>query len=125
MVKPFIKFGLINITCIINLVSILLVANHWFSIKPLITKIIIFTFIGLGILSTVLLSTLSLNYDIYVKILDILNVISFVIFGICVLSAIIKIKILGIDRGSTAYAMYSLPAVLPMISGVILFVLKK
>ena len=125
MIKPFIKWGLLNMCCIMNLVAILLIANHWFSMKTITIKIGIFTLIVLGIISTVLFSMLSLKFDIYTKVLNNLYFISFICFGLCVLSSIINIAIFKLERGSTLYDLYSLPTIFPIISSVILFTLKN
>ena len=125
MIRSFIKFGLINICCITNITAMLLVVNNWFEIKPVIIKSIILILIGLSGVLALILSTLPLKYDVHTKMLDIVYVISFVVFGICVLSSILKVSLLNLERGSILYGIYSRPAILPVISGVVLFVLKK
>lgn len=120
-----IKWGLMNGLCIVNLVSILLIINHWFPLNPMFIKMIIFALVIIGILSTVLLSTIPNSILIYEKIVNILYYASFVIFGICLISAIANITRFGLERGTTLYNRYSLPAVFPVISGVMLYFLKK
>lgn len=119
-----IKWGLVNALCIVNLVSILLVVNHWFPLNPMFFKMIIFALVIMKILSTVLLSVIPNSILIYEKIVNILYYASFVIFGICLISAIANITRFGLERGTTLYDNYSLPAIFPVISGVILYFLK-
>lgn len=124
MMKLFIKCGILNICCIMNFAAILLVANHWIFIKPIIIKISVYILMCLGIISTVFLFILSSKFDIYTIVLNNLYVVSFFIFCLCVLSSIIKIAILQLDRGSTLYDLYSFPAIFPIVSGMILLALK-
>jgi hypothetical protein len=125
MARVFIKFGLINTLCIINLVAVLLLVNQWFAIKPFLFKTIIITIALLGVLFTVLMSLIPNNALLYEKAVDVIYNVSLIIFGICVVSAIANIYRFGIKRGTELYDIYSLPALFPAISGVILYFIRK
>lgn len=120
-----IKWGLVNTLCIVNVVSILLVVNHWISLDPMIFKVVIFALVIMGIVSTVLLSAIPNSILIYEKSINILYNASFALFGICLISAIANISRFGLERGTTQYNSYSLPAIFPVISGMVLYFLKK
>ena len=124
MIKTFVKLGLINSTCIINLVSILLVSNHWFSFEPSPFRIVIPALVIMGILSTILMSMMPINSNLYEKTVSVLCVVSFVLFFACAISAHANISRFSLERGSDLYDKYSLPALLPAISCGILSVLK-
>ena len=125
MIRNFFRFGLINTTCVINLVSILLVANHWFPFQPTLFRAAIPALVILGILSTILMSMTPHSSTFYEKAVNILFVASFVLFFACALSAHANISRFGLERGSDLYDKYSLPALLPAISGGILSILKR
>ena len=120
-----IKWGLVNTLCIVNVVSILLVVNHWLPLNPMIFKVVIFALVIMGIVSTVLLSAIPNSILIYEKSINILYNASFALFGICLISAIANISRFGLERGTTQYNSYSLPAIFPVISGMVLYFLKK
>lgn len=123
--KHLFKYGLMNIACILNLLAVLFILSQWLSIKPNVFKIIVVTIFVLGLLSTVIQIALSLDFDRYMRFIDVVYKVSFVIFLICVLSSISKISILNIARGSSLYDKYSFPAVLPLVAGLLLFILKR
>ena len=120
-----IKWGLVNTLCIVNVVSILLVVNHWLPLNPMIFKVVIFALVIMGIVFTVLLSAIPNSILIYEKSINILYNASFALFGICLISAIANISRFGLERGTTQYNSYSLPAIFPVISGMVLYFLKK
>ena len=120
-----IKWGLVNTLCIVNVVSILLVVNHWLPLNPMIFKVVIFALVIMGIVSTILLSAIPNSILIYEKIINILYYASFALFGICLISAIANISRFGLERGTALYDSYSLPAIFPVISGMVLYFLKK
>lgn len=124
MVRAFIKFGLINTLCIMNLVAVLLLVHQWFTIKPTLFKTITIAMIVLGLLSTVLMSLIPNNSVLYKKTVNVLEKVSFVVFWICAISAQVNIYRFGIERGTELYHLYSFPVALPIISGVILGCIK-
>lgn len=124
MIKSFIRGGLLSFCCMLNLIGILLVINHWISIKSFIFSISGVFILGcLGIVSVVWLSKLSSRFDVYTIALKHLTRVSVIIFGICALSLSVKTDLLNLARGSTLYNLYYFPMVFPLFSIAILAVL--
>ena len=125
MIKYFIRIGILNIVCIIDAIAMLLILNQWLNLNPNKIKTISYILAGLSILLICIMLFLYVKCDSakFFNAITILERISISIFLIGSVSAVAKISSLGIERGSTLYFIYSYPALLPLISNLICFLL--
>lgn len=126
MIKYFIRIAMVNIACVIDAIAMLLILNQWLDLKPNKIKIIVYILIGLGVLLTCIMFLLHTKYDLtkFFNAVKILEKISIIIFFIGAALAIVKTSFLGMERGSTSYFVSSYPALLPLISNLICFLLR-
>jgi len=125
MIKCFIRIAMMDIACIIDVIAMLLILDQWLGLKSNKIKTIIYILIGLGILLACLMFFSHTKYvPKFSNAIKILEIISIFIFLIGAASAVAKISFLGIERGSTAYFIYSYPALLPLLSNLMCLILS-
>lgn len=123
MGKLLIKLIFISVSCFVDLFSILLILNLFINLKSITIKIImIISFIICFIGTLALLFYVKNSEPIIKKMIQILTIITIGIFFIGFSLTKYKIHLVDAERGSDIYDKISLPALIPLISGIMLFI---
>ena len=120
-----IRYFTLNVACALDIFSLIFVFHQWIPIKHSILKYIIIGMLFAVLIVTAIQTMIPISFDCYTKFIKILYIITIVIFFVCDISAMFKIDILNLERGTQLYDKYSHPAILPLISGILLFFIKK
>ena len=120
-----IRYFTLNVACALDIFSLIFVFHQWIPIKHNILKYIIIGMLFAVLIATAIQTMIPINFDCYTKFIKILYIITIVIFFVCDISAMFKIDILNLERDTQLYDKYSRPAILPLISGILLFFIKK
>ena len=122
--KSLVKLIFMAIACIINSFAILYAIHLHFNIKVSMYKVVQAVLL-VAISICLMIAIIKVKCINFSRTINILEGISLCIFLACAFSVMVKLTIIGAQRGDGLYHNMSLPALMPLVSSLLLQISKE